>query len=62
MTHTIKTDQWAWLLLHKPVDNNGHGFVHTYRLMNGRGHPYVTVSAKTCLVRTSMHIEKIEIG
>ena len=24
--------------LHKPAGNNGCGFVHTYRLMNGRGY------------------------
>ena len=24
--------------LPKPADNNGRGFVHTYRLMNGRGY------------------------
>ena len=26
------------MALHKPADNNGHGFVHTYRLINGRGY------------------------
>ena len=30
--------------LHKPADNNGHGFVHTYRLMNGRGYQMSTDS------------------
>ena len=24
--------------LHKPAENNGHGFVHIYRLMNGHGY------------------------
>ena len=24
--------------LHKPADNNGRGFLRTYRLMNGRGY------------------------
>ena len=30
--------------LHKPADNIGRGFVHTYRLMNGRGYHMSTDS------------------
>ena len=27
--------------LHKPADNNGRGFMHTYRLINGHGSIYL---------------------
>ena len=37
MTHTITTDS-VGVALHKPADNNGCGFMHTYGLMNGRGY------------------------
>ena len=30
--------------LHKPADNNGRGFVHTYGLMNGHGYHMSTDS------------------
>ena len=42
MTHTITTDQWAWLYV--SADNNGCGFVHTYRLTNARGYHMSTDS------------------
>ena len=32
------------MALHKPADNNGHGFVDTYRLMNGHGYHMATIS------------------
>ena len=51
MTHTITTDQWAWLYIslqtimdvaticiQTVIYISGHGFVHTYTLMNGRGY------------------------
>ena len=33
----------SWIV-HKPADNNGHRFVHTYTLMNGRGYHMSTGS------------------
>ena len=32
------------MALHKPADNNGRGFMHTYGLMNGRGYHMSTDS------------------
>ena len=43
----LRLIQNSWLVgmaLHKPADNNRHGFVHTYRLTNGRGYHMPTDS------------------
>ena len=46
--------------LHKPADNNGLGFVHTYGLINGRGYHMSTDSnlCKWAWIRAYLHTEE----
>ena len=53
MTHTMTTDQW-------PAYNNGRGFAHTYRLMNGRGYHMFTDSnlRQWAWIRAYLHTDE----
>ena len=46
--------------LHKPADNNGRGFMHTYGLMNGRGYHMSTDSnlCKWAWIHAYLHTDE----
>ena len=44
--------------LHKPADNNGHGFVHTYGLMNGRGYHMHSHLQKWAWIHAYLHTDE----